>query len=106
VDQASRNLLLRGKSRDLLYYRTLSNLTSLGYCRLLSPDSRGNQPSELRQNRATGLRRVRLAAFFEFLERGLELGEHKLAVFWDVGDDDLPICDGVGFVAEGGVAAS
>ena len=49
---------------------------------------------------------VRLAALFEFFEGGLELGEHKLAVFWDVGDDVLPICDGVGFVAEGGVAAS
>ncbi len=52
------------------------------------------------------LRRVRLAALFEFFEGGLELGEHKLAVLGDVGDGYLPVFDGVGLVAESGVGAS
>jgi hypothetical protein len=52
------------------------------------------------------LRRLRLAAFFEFFEGGLELREHKLAVLGDVGDSYLPVFDGVGLVAESRVGAS
>jgi hypothetical protein len=52
------------------------------------------------------LRRVRLAALFQFFEGGLELGEHKLAILGDVGDSYLPVFDGVGLVAESGVGAS
>ena len=52
--------------------------------------------------RTTPIRRVRLAAFFEFFDGGLELENHEFAVFWGVGNGDLPILDSVGFVAEGG----
>jgi hypothetical protein len=48
---------------------------------------------------------VRLTAFFEFLEGGLELREHELTVPGEVGDGDLRILDGVRFIAESGVGA-
>jgi hypothetical protein len=54
----------------------------------------------------TCVRRVRLAAYFEFFEGGLELGNHEFEVFWRVGNGDFPILDGVGFVTEGVIAAS
>ena len=62
--------------------------------------------SKQRQSDKRPLRRGRLAAIFEFFDGGLELGNHEFAVFWGVGNGDLPILDGVGFVAEGGVTAS
>jgi hypothetical protein len=52
------------------------------------------------------VRRARLTAFFDLLEGGLKLGEQELSIFGSVGDGDLPILYGVGFVVESSVGAS